>query len=182
MTTLLKRLSMNLERRVHNSLGDDASGPTRGMASTHSFNDFSMHINQEVDDHMDHHSSDTRPVAMPEMPTRAPPRASPFAVGSAPASMAPITTKALRIPRTSVASILMREPSSTPRSSLDLAATSLPSPRHSMADEPGSPKSPRSPTTPGGRRRKQQKIHGMDYYEFCELVRAGSLWTGFAKR
>ena len=47
MTTLLKRLSLNLERRVNNSLGDDASGPSRGLASTHSFNDFSMHINQE---------------------------------------------------------------------------------------------------------------------------------------
>jgi hypothetical protein len=33
---------------------------------------------------------------------------------------------------------------------------------------------PSSPRTPGGRRRKQ-KIHGLDYYEFCELVRAGSL-------
>ena len=121
--------------------------------------------------------------------------------------MAPITTNALKIPRTSVASILLPSHSTgnTPRSSLELSWNSLPTPRHSMSDEPSSPKSPGSPTTPGGRRRKyvifstsaplisfrksqlptlltlilpfyrSQKIHGMDYYEFCELVRAGSL-------
>ena len=69
--------------------------------------------------------------------------------------MVPITTSALKIPRTSVASILLpNHGGNTPRSSLDLSWNSLPTPRHSMSEEPGSPKSPKSPTTPGGRRRK----------------------------
>lgn len=116
-------------------------------------------------------------------------RDSPFVGGSGgagggpPGGGPPVATKALTIPRTPVAHILLRESSlSTPRSQLDMpSAASLPTPSHSLTgagDEPGSPKSPKSPkspTTPGGRRRRQQKIHGMDYYEFCELVRAGSL-------
>lgn len=65
----------------------------------------------------------------------------------------------------------------TPRSSLELCETaSLATPRASLCcDEV--PSSPTSPTSPGSntRKRRQSKIHGMDYYEFCELVRAGSL-------
>lgn len=88
--------------------------------------------------------------------------------------LAPIATKALSIPRTSVSSILQRDyGSATPRSSLDdFSAGSVPTPHTAMSGD--EPSSPRSPTTPGGRRRRAQKIHGMDYYEFCELVRAGS--------
>jgi hypothetical protein len=91
--------------------------------------------------------------------------------------LAPIATKALSIPRTSVSAILQRDyGSGTPRSSLDdFSGGSVPTPHTALSgDEPPTPSSPRSPTTPGGRRRRAQKIHGMDYYEFCELVRAGS--------
>ncbi len=99
------------------------------------------------------------------------------------------STRPLSIPRASIAHVLgaalppdgggasRRDSMSvtslgTPRSPLGAdAAGSAPTPRASLADEPASP---RSPTTPGGRRRRAQKIHGLDYYEFCELVRAGS--------
>ena len=91
--------------------------------------------------------------------------------------LSPIATKALTIPRTSVSSILQRDygaGSATPRSSLDdLSAVSVPTPHTALSGD-DTPASPRSPTTPGGRRRRAQKIHGMDYYEFYELVRAGS--------
>lgn len=65
----------------------------------------------------------------------------------------------------------------TPRSSLDLPnASSISTPRASLCEEgDGMPASPKSPRTPGGKRKKGNKIHGLDYYEFCELVRAGSL-------
>ncbi|KAL4533684.1 hypothetical protein Ndes2526B_g07415 [Nannochloris sp. 'desiccata'] len=157
---------------------DESANPSRGLAASHSFNDFSMHTQQDIDDHHETHMSTTQPIDMREPAAKAPVRTSPFTVGSAPAGMAPISTSsALKIPRNSVASILLPSHSTggTPRSSLELSWNSLPTPRHSMSDEPSSPKSPKSPTTPGGRRRKSQKIHGMDYYEFCELVRAGSL-------
>ena len=65
----------------------------------------------------------------------------------------------------------------TPRSSLELCETaSLPTPRASLCCD-DIPSSPTSPTSPGSnaRKKRQSKIHGMDYYEFCELVRAGSL-------
>jgi len=143
-----------------------------------------------VDDAKDHSEMYTRPEhAKPSSPNRGgagDERPSPFMSGgpggTGGGGASPVVTKALTIPRTSVAHILLRESSlSTPRSQLDMpSSASLPTPSHSLtaADEPGSPKSPKSPkspTTPGGRRRRQQKIHGMDYYEFCELVRAGSL-------
>jgi len=87
-------------------------------------------------------------------------------------------------PGSSVAASLMGTPrknavdaEGTPRSSLELCETaSLPTPRASLCcDEV--PSSPTSPTSPGSnaRKKRQSKIHGMDYYEFCELVRAGSL-------
>jgi hypothetical protein len=93
--------------------------------------------------------------------------------------LSPIATKALKIPRPSVAALLQRETAAaasgagTPRSSLDaMPLGSVPTPR--AAPDDACPASPRSPATPGGRRRRAQKIHGMDFYEFAELVRAGS--------
>jgi len=87
-------------------------------------------------------------------------------------------------PGSSVAASLMGTPKKnavdaegTPRSSLELCETaSLPTPRTSLCcdDVPSSPTSPNSPGSMA-RKKKQSKIHGMDYYEFCELVRAGSL-------
>jgi hypothetical protein len=47
MTTLLKRLSLNLERKVTNSSMDESANPSRGLAASHSFNDFSMHTQQD---------------------------------------------------------------------------------------------------------------------------------------
>jgi hypothetical protein len=41
--------------------------------------------------------------------------------------------------------------------------------------DPSEPASPRSPRTPGGRRRKSGKIDGVDYYDYCELIRTSSL-------
>ena len=46
MATLLKRLSMNYERRGREDVGTTPGG-SRTMASTSSFNDFSMHIGQD---------------------------------------------------------------------------------------------------------------------------------------
>lgn len=183
MATLLKRLSLSLER---SSMGPRETGPTGGPSNlqhTSSFNDFSMHVGQEVDSHLDHVESkrpDSRPRDVPRGD-----RPSPFVVGSAPASGAgltaglpPFKSPALKIPRSSVAHILSRVESSTPRSSLD-APASAPSPREGALPSPRSsleePASPRSPTTPGGRRRRAQKIDGLDYYEFCELIRSSSL-------
>lgn len=45
MTTLLKRLSLNIERKVQNSSFEET--PNSRMPQTHSFNDFSLHINQD---------------------------------------------------------------------------------------------------------------------------------------
>lgn len=49
METFLKRISLNLERRVNGpSAADEPDhGTSRGMLSNASFNDFSMHIGQE---------------------------------------------------------------------------------------------------------------------------------------
>lgn len=91
--------------------------------------------------------------------------------------------KALTIPKTSVAAALLGTPKKfndgeTPRSSLDLYETSsVPTPRASLSVDEGTNgvADPASPRTPGGRKKKNNKIHGLDYYEFCELVRAGNL-------
>jgi hypothetical protein len=108
----------------------------------------------------------------PSIPTAAPP---------------PILTKALNIPRSSVAHFLSQsstrpDSGETPRSSLDTTFASgstsyLPTPRASMSEDiPETPRSPTSPTSPSGRRKaKSQKIDGLDYYEFCELIRSSSL-------
>lgn len=50
MTSLLKRLSVNLERRVTGQLDDMEPGSSRGVTASTSFNDFSMHIGQEGED------------------------------------------------------------------------------------------------------------------------------------
>ncbi|KAL4419267.1 hypothetical protein ABPG77_004825 [Micractinium sp. CCAP 211/92] len=105
-----------------------------------------------------------------------------------------LKSPALSIPRTSVAHLLEQRLKTaecgTPRSSLDMPSPSLPTPRASLggvsmgspltprapaAADASEPASPRSPRTPGGRRRKSGKIDGMDYYEFCELIRSSSL-------
>lgn len=46
MTNLLKRLSLNLERRGMSD-AEQSHSPSFGVTSSASFNDFSMHIGQE---------------------------------------------------------------------------------------------------------------------------------------
>lgn len=93
----------------------------------------------------------------------------------------PIMTKALKIPRTSVGQILNRaDIVGTPRSSLESPASTGVTPRSFQdrlsEDVPETPRSPNSPNSPtGGRRRRSPKIDGLDYYEFCELIRSSSL-------
>jgi hypothetical protein len=152
------------------------------MASSTSFNDFSMHVAHEVDDdHSEQLHAPTAPHAshLPSAP--------PILSTSAPTTLGLASSSALKIPRSSLAHLLAQRSAEagTPRSSLDVAPSSgTPTPRNSLssprsptlaasaADEPASPRSPR---TPGGRRKRAQKIDGMDYYEFCELIRSSSL-------
>lgn len=162
------------------------------LMSTVSFNDFSMHVMMDEDHGASHvhefgptSQALTQPVAIPAVG-----KSDMFkpSLGKIKTPQSPISiSNSLKIPRTSVAGILgtpkatiLNMEDTTPRSSLDLhEGSSVPTPRASIskdADGEGStPVSPKSPRTPGGRRKKQNKIHGLDYYEFCELVRAGSL-------
>lgn len=163
----------------------------RRLMSTLSFNDFSMHVMMDED-----HGKSYGDVAIPAtqtMPVAIPPPVNGSDVHNPHLSKIKTSQPAikisdsLKIPRTSVAQILGTPKASiqnyedtTPRSSLDVfEGSSVPTPRASISrdgDGEGSiPVSPKSPRTPGGRRKKQNKIHGLDYYEFCELVRAGSL-------
>lgn len=167
------------------------------LMSTVSFNDFSMHVMMDEDEGaVKDNPFCATPQALTQPVTISPAVAERVDVydldnsnlGRIKTQQSPITIpKGLKIPRTSVAGILgtprasmLTHEDTTPRSSLDLYETSsLPTPRTSISkecDAEGSvPVSPKSPRTPGGRRKKQNKIHGLDYYEFCELVRAGSL-------
>ncbi|KDD73674.1 hypothetical protein H632_c1939p0 [Helicosporidium sp. ATCC 50920] len=85
----------------------------------------------------------------------------------------------LRIP-TSVSGLKgVDSPSATPRSALVAPQLSVGSPLSvavpSMEGTGELPSSPRSPQSPGGRRKRSPKIDGLDYYEFCELLRSSSL-------
>lgn len=211
MSSLLRRLTTQLDQTAAIQSGPEEDQFQRNhqvsevdardkgkLASAVSFNDFSMHVMLDGDHQVQYDETPcdastmagcekerpmTQPVSIPTASQgvnmsnnndKAPP--SPLFI-----------SKTLKVPRTSVASILGTPKASTvaaaetPRSSLDLIETSsMPTPRASLssrdAEGDGSvPVSPRSPKTPGGRRKKQNKIHGLDYYEFCELVRAGSL-------
>lgn len=167
------------------------------LASAVSFNDFSMHVMLDGDHQVQYDekpcdastmagSGKERPITQPMSIPNASQGMDMSNNDKAPPSPLFIS-KSLTIPRTSVASILgtpkaaTMAAAETPRSSLDLIETSsMPTPRASLSsrDTEGDgsvPVSPRSPKTPGGRRKRQNKIHGLDYYEFCELVRAGSL-------
>lgn len=179
-----------------NSIAEDGimDREDRRLMSTVSFNDFSMHVMMDED-----HGKSYGDITVPTSQTATMPVAlAPPLNGSdvhnpnlgkirTPQSAIKVTTNSMKIPRTSVAAILGTPKSSsqsyedtTPRSSLDLFdGSGIPTPRASISREAdgegSSPVSPKSPRTPGGRRKKQNKIHGLDYYEFCELVRAGSL-------
>eukprot|EP00887_Chlorella_sp_A99_P002981 scaffold24.g2981.t1 len=191
MATLLRRLSVQLDKRR-----EAVAPPASPLAASSSFNDFSMHIQAEVEREMDvaiaPGASQMGPgngnsVASKEALGAGPVgSSSPFVVGSAPpgfSGLAPPRSPALKIPRTSVAHLLSQASGlGTPRNSVDAGAApsiggTAPSPRASLEDpgSPRTPRSPRSPLTPGGRRRKEGKIDGMDYYEFCELIRSSSL-------
>ena len=165
------------------------------LMSAVSFNDFSMHVMMD-EDHGGSYGDITVPTsqtAIQTKPVSIPPpvRGSDVfkpSLGKIRTPQSPVAiSNSLKIPRTSVAGILGTPKASTqnyeettPRSSLDLyEGSGLPTPRASLSrevdGEGSTPVSPKSPRTPGGRRKKQNKIHGLDYYEFCELVRAGSL-------
>lgn len=186
---------MSILRRISLSLGAKADG--RELPRGTSFNDLSMGAASWGDDG---ESPQERPqgfsppasVSVPASP-RLPVHTSPFG-SSAPGTGGFLKSPALSIPRTSVAHLLEQRLKTaecgTPRSSLDMPSPSLPTPRASLAGvsagsplsprapaaaDASEPASPRSPRTPGGRRRKSGKIDGMDYYEFCELIRSSSL-------
>lgn len=194
MATLLRRLSLNIDRSASARIGDEQPGSARAAAlptlpSNTSFNDFSMHVGQEVETGSHESQGNFLPPRRYSYDFPLPGSLSPVRSSAPVAGRTFAASKALSIPRTSIAHVLgaplppdgggasRRDSMSvaslgTPRSPLGAdAAGSAPTPRASLADEPASP---RSPTTPGGRRRRAQKIHGLDYYEFCELVRAGS--------
>ncbi|KAI3425377.1 hypothetical protein D9Q98_009141 [Chlorella vulgaris] len=188
MTTLLKRLSVSMSEKMR--LGDECSTP-RTLTSSTSFNDFSMHVATDVDHEQ---GADAQGAAG----AHAPMQASVFGSSAPTSGYAGLgSSAALKIPRSSMAHLLAQRAlgsglsgdAGTPRSSLDVpapssAATSprasieAPSPRSPggpMGAAAEEPPSPRSPRTPGGRRKKQTKVDGMDYYEFCELIRSSSL-------
>lgn len=168
MTSLLKKLSLQLERP--SNLRD--STPGTPLVSHPSFNDFSFHVQEEISSDVDlkpenssykKFCSDAKPSSTEQLYVPASPFGPPV-VGSAPAGLAPINapkTAALAIPSHSPTQYLVESTpkSTTPRRSTDLPAT------------------PRSPTSPGSQRRhpKSPKINGMDYYDFCELLRSSSL-------
>ena len=161
--------------------------------STVSFNDFSMHVMMD-EDHGDGHidksglnnsnRSVTQPVSIPTSQGMDRQDFNTAKLDRIKTSSPLIVSKSMSIP---VASIFTTPKAAamasaeTPRSSLDLCeSSSLPTPRASISSreidgDESVPVSPRSPRTPGGRRKRHNKIHGLDYYEFCELVRAGSL-------
>ena len=167
----------------------------RKLMSTVSFNDFSMHVMMD-EDHADGHidksglnnsnRSVTQPVSIPTSQGMDAQDFNAMKLDKIKTSSPLIGSKSMSIPRNSVASIFTTPKAAmasveTPRSSLDLCeSSSLPTPRASISSreldgDESAPVSPRSPRTPGGRRKRHNKIHGLDYYEFCELVRAGSL-------
>ncbi|KAL4420011.1 hypothetical protein ABPG75_007109 [Micractinium tetrahymenae] len=188
---------MSLLRRI--SLSRAEKTERRELPRGTSFNDLSMGAASWGDDGESHQerpqgspAPPLAPASVPASPRVLPIHATPF--GSAPAPGGFLKSPALSIPRTSVAHLLEQRLKTaecgTPRSLLDMQSPSLPTPRASMgSSSPGSPLTPRapaaadasepgtprSPRTPGGRRRKSGKIDGMDYYEFCELIRSSSL-------
>ncbi|KAK2076125.1 hypothetical protein QBZ16_001057 [Prototheca wickerhamii] len=76
----------------------------------------------------------------------------------------------LRIPRTTMGLGMGRADGGAPAS--PGSGAPLSTPRESL--EASAPGTPSSPLTPGGRRRSP-KIDGLDYYEFCELIRSSSM-------
>lgn len=206
MSSILRRLTSQLDQKGSGTQGGSLEGvggssldggmildrEDKRLMSAVSFNDFSMHVMMDDEEHGGRHGDivpksqiTTQPVAIPPMSGSEVfnPNLGKIKTPQSPVSL----SNSLKIPRTSVAGILgtpkasiLNNEDTTPRSSLDLyEGSSLPTPRASISrevdGEASTPVSPNSPRTPGGRRRKPNKIHGLDYYEFCELVRAGSL-------
>ncbi|RMZ57475.1 hypothetical protein APUTEX25_004309 [Auxenochlorella protothecoides] len=140
------------------------------MASSPSFNDFSLHVGQDMDHPIEH--SVERPLHRPAVDAR-----STFASsagqnpGGAVTNFPLLLSRAspLRIPRSTAAYGLGKSEAGIPPSP---GGASLSTPRESM--ETSVPGTPSSPRTPGGRRRSP-KIDGLDYYEFCELIRSSSM-------
>jgi hypothetical protein len=143
---------------------DTQPGPTRtsfGLRQSPSFNDFSLHVAQDAESEFEDHGAH-RANSGARM-TR---HSSPF-----PASYPADTRSHLEY--------LSREGESRlwngrPPSGASSGAKGLHIPQGKLSYQNHLPSASAPPRAPS-RRKREGKIDGMDYYEFCELIRSSSL-------